>query len=101
MLVAAQSKISQKAVSGLLNALLALGKYAIVRYVFRDDTEPKLCCLVPYKGKTYECFWMSELPTSESIRDYQFNPLKPSSGEQQAAVGQLIDAMDLTALTDE
>ena len=60
-----------------------------------------MCVLIPHKTDTYECFYMAELPTSESIRDYQYNSLKESTEQQRAAVGKLIDRMNLSAVVND
>lgn len=51
----------------------------IVRYVYREKSGPKLCVLFPHETNEYRCFYMAELPTQESIRDYLFSSLKDSS----------------------
>lgn len=43
---------------------------------------------------------MTQLPTAEDIRDYQFQSLKESTPEQQKLVEQLVEQMDLCNMTD-
>ena len=77
-------------------------KVAIVRYVYREKKNaPRLCVLMPHKAKNYYCFYMSEIPTSESIRDYQFTSLKESTPDQIKAVEDLVRKMNLNDMKDE
>lgn len=102
MVLPTDSAFNKKAMAGLINALLAQKKYAIVRFVYREKKAgPKMCALIPHKTDSYECFYMAELPTSESIRDYQYNSLKESTEQQRAAVGKLIDRMNLSSVVNE
>ncbi len=49
----------------------------------------------------FECFYINLLPTSEDLRDYQFPSLKQSTKEQQKAVGEFVDSLDLMGAMDE
>jgi Ku70/Ku80 beta-barrel domain len=59
VLIANQSNsLAKKGIAALVNAMKSLNKYAIVRYVFRANSTPKLCALVPQVGKDHECLFM-------------------------------------------
>ncbi|KRX10022.1 SPOC like C-terminal domain [Pseudocohnilembus persalinus] len=85
----------QKCLASLIKACFQLKKCVIIRYVYNSRSAPRLCVLFPHIASNYECFYMTELPTTESIRDYQFNSLKEPTQEQEKVVSDLIDKMDL------
>jgi hypothetical protein len=43
--------------------MLDLKKYALVRYVSRNNAAPKLGLLIPHKTLNYSCFFLMILPT--------------------------------------
>ncbi|KAL4491899.1 hypothetical protein ABPG72_006154 [Tetrahymena utriculariae] len=94
------NSVAKKGIAALCHSMIQTNKYAIARYVWRNNGAPKLCVLTPQIGKDYECLFMSQIPTSESVRDFQFNSLKESTKEQQDLMGSLIDKMDLMNLED-
>ena len=48
VLIANQSNpLAKKGLAALTNAMKSLNKYAVVRYVWRANSTPKLCALVP------------------------------------------------------
>lgn len=62
--------------------MLTLDRYAICRHVSRNSingVNPKLVVLIPYKSSKGECFYMTDLPVEEDIREFPFNPLYQSS----------------------
>lgn len=78
---------------------------AIVRYVPRNSGNAKLAVLSPCIKAAYECLYLSSLPFSEDLRQYQFAPLsvkqikkrfKPDDEQLQAAQ-HLIDSLDLVS----
>mmetsp|Transcript_14544 Transcript_14544/g.12349 ORF Transcript_14544/g.12349 Transcript_14544/m.12349 type:complete len:145 (+) Transcript_14544:1012-1446(+) len=101
MVIAADDENHKSALASLINALYELDKVAIIRYCYRNDAAPKLACLIPHIGSSYECMWMNILPTVEDIRDYQFTSLKESTAQQQKVVGDFIDALDLMKVEED
>lgn len=86
------------AFSSLVHALYELDKVAIARYIARDrQAGVKLVVLTPHIKATYECLYMTVLPFSEDVRQYNFASLarfKPSE-DQLAAAENLINSLDL------
>ncbi|CAD8123928.1 unnamed protein product [Paramecium sonneborni] len=101
MVVAVDSEQSKKCLSALIIALIATKKVAIARFVGREKGSPKMVVLLPHKSKSYQCFWMITLPTSEDIRHFQFSALRKSTPNQQIAVASLIDKMDLETIPNQ
>ncbi|CAD8182140.1 unnamed protein product [Paramecium octaurelia] len=101
MVIAIDCEKAKKSLSALIIALIATKKVAIARFVGREKSSPKLMVLLPHKSKSYQCFWMISLPTSEDIRHFQFSALRKSTPNQQAAVASLIDKMNLETLPNE
>ena len=99
MMLPTDANNSKKGLQALVQACLLLNKVATVRYVFRKSQN--FCVLYSHKAETYYCFYICEIPTSESIRDYQFTSLKESTQNQDQAVEDLVEQMDLTKVKDE
>nr|DAA80465.1 TPA_inf: Tpb6p [Tetrahymena thermophila] len=87
--------LSKKQFSAFVQALKDQNRYFVCRYVPRKNSVPRLVALIPYFASKYECFYLNELPTSESVRQYPFNSLKQSTEIQQQVISKLIDNMDL------
>ena len=84
---------SQKLFSAFIFSMLTLNRYGIARHIPRNmqkGVSPRLVVLIPYKSTTSECFYMTDLPTAEDVREYSFSPLKSSTTAQQQLVDQLI-----------
>jgi hypothetical protein len=84
--------------------MISLNKYAIARYVSRNQkngVSPKMVVLIPYRSAEREMFYLIELPTVEDVRDYPFNSLKKSTERQQEIVKGLIDKMMLYHKVDD
>jgi ATP-dependent DNA helicase 2 subunit 2 len=80
MVLPSDGSRNEKCFYALLSACLELKKCIIARFVYREKkANPKLSCLWPAQGANYQCFWRVDLPTAESIREYQFNSLKEST----------------------
>ncbi|CAD8207171.1 unnamed protein product [Paramecium pentaurelia] len=101
MVVSIDCEKAKKSLSSLIIALIATKKVAIARFVGREKGSPKLVVLLPHKSKSYSCFWMISLPTTEDIRHFQFAALRKSTPNQQIAVASLIDKMDLENLPNQ
>jgi len=88
---------AQIALSSFIRALSELQKVIIVRYVFRDDSEPKLGFLYPHIGTNRECFYYNTLPFAEDVRQYPFKTFSTNkhTEEQLQAAEDLINSMDL------
>lgn len=88
------------AFSALCHALEEKNMVAIVRYVARGNTDPKIGFLAPHIKSSYESLIFVALPFREDIRQYGFASLqggknKEPSEEQLQAVDSLIDSMGL------
>jgi len=88
------------AFSALCHALEEKNKVAIVRYVSRGNTDPKVGFLAPHIKSNYESLMFIALPYREDIRQYSFPSLeggkiKQPSTEQIQVVDSLIDSMGL------
>lgn len=101
MLIPQDDENHKRALASLIHALYELDKVAIVRYVYRENVAPKLACLFPHIGSNYECMWMTILPTVEDLRDYQFMSLKECTTQQEKAMGEFIETLDLMKVEDE
>lgn len=56
----------QKLFTALIYSMLSLNKYAIARYVPRDNKNgviPRLVVLIPYRGINREALYLIDLPT--------------------------------------
>lgn len=96
------------AMSAFVHALYETNMVGVVRYVWRNNAQPKLMVLVPHIKAEYECLMMFQLPYMEDVRQYTFNSLPGSkrqfqpTDEQLTLVNDLISSMDLmTADVDE
>ena len=95
------------AFSSLCHALAEKKMVAIVRYVTRANTDPKLGFLSPHIKGQYDGLIFIALPYREDIRSYLFGSLNKtqneSSDQQDIAVDALIDNMGLieTAVKEE
>lgn len=96
------------AFSALCHALVEKEMVAIVRYVARGNTDPKVGFLAPHIKSSYESLIFVALPYREDLRQYQFAPLeggknKPPTQEQLDAIDCLIDTMGLvkSVIVDE
>jgi hypothetical protein len=103
MVIPTDDPASKKLFSAFIFSMLTLNRYALARYIprnMKNGVSPKLMVLIPYRSAKGECFYMTQLPTAEDIRDYQFQSLKESTPEQQKLVEQLVEQMDLCNMTD-
>ena len=90
------------ALSALIHALAETDKVAVVRYVARANSAPKIGVCVPHMKPLYECLIFVALPFLEDLRQYTFASLcKEVSADQEDAMDSLISNMDLTNQTDE
>ena len=90
--------VARKLFSAFIYSMLSMNKYALARYVPRNSkngVNPKMVILIPYRSKEREMFYLVEMPTVEDVRQYPFNPLKQSNGEQQDMVRRLVKGMML------
>lgn len=82
--------------NSIVDGMLETEKVGIVRYTMRSNTAPKLAAIFPHKSKKgFRCLYLSQLPTAEDIRDYQFSKLKPANEEEKELLDRLVDKMDL------
>lgn len=103
IVVPSDSQASKKLFSAFIYSMLTLNRYAIARYIpknLKAGASPKLMLLIPHRSLKGECFYMTQLPTSEDVRDYQFNSLKESTDRQQELIENLVDQMNLCEMTD-
>ena len=71
-----QSENDIKAMKALVEEMIKMNKVLIARYVYRNNSSPKLVVLSPHLSKKGPLFYLNVLPTVEDIRDYQFDSLK-------------------------
>lgn len=84
------------AFNSIVDGMLETQKVGIVRYTLRSNSAPKLAAIIAHKKKNgFRCLFLSQLPTAEDIREYNFAKLKPASEEEKSAVEQLVESMDL------
>ncbi|RCH83904.1 ATP-dependent DNA helicase II subunit 2 [Rhizopus azygosporus] len=97
------SEESAVAISALAHALHETDTLALVRYVYKDDSAPKLGVLFPLFEKDISLLHYVELPFSEDVHPYTFpSPPKDISDDTKGSqlIDELIDTMDLNKLTD-
>jgi ATP-dependent DNA helicase 2 subunit 2 len=102
-------------IKSLIYAMWGQGKYAIVRFVRRDGSEPKLGILAPQirdeaLGFNFDCFFFVEAPFREDLKRFTFPPLDRvvnregkelyehtslPSKEMQGCMDDLVHSMDL------
>ena len=88
------------AFSALCHALEEKNMVAVVRFVSRRNTDPKIGFLTPHIKSSYESLMFVTLPFREDIRQYSFASLngtktKNTSFEQKQSINGLIDNMML------
>jgi len=75
--------------------MISANKVMICRYVYRENSDPKLIILSPKLGKKGAILYLNTLPSVEDIRDYQFESLKECTIKQEEVVSKFIDSLDL------
>lgn len=81
--------------AALVEAMKSTNKVLICRYVYRENSDPKLVVLSPYIGHSGPVMYLNQLPTIEDIRDYQFDSLKECSSKQEEVMSGFIDSLNL------
>lgn len=91
------------AFSALCHALEEKNMVAIVRFVFRANSDPKLGFLSPHIKNSYESLIFISLPFREDIRQYSFPSLKTENlkPEQKEVINGFIDSMMLVTDDEE
>ena len=84
-----------KGTLALVTEMIKMNKVIIARYVYRNNSQPKLVVLTPHMSKKGPIFYLNILPTSEEIRDFQFDSLPEASKKQEEFIGYFIDSLDL------
>ncbi|RDD39534.1 X-ray repair cross-complementing protein 5 [Trichoplax sp. H2] len=89
------------AFSALVQALYETDKVAVVRYVYRNNSQPKLGILFPQIKATYRSLLFIQLPFMEDIRQYTFASLTTNkknvpTDDQLDLVDDLVTSMDLS-----
>ena len=84
-----------KATLALVTEMIKMNKVIIARYVYRNNSQPKLVVLTPHLSKKGPIFYLNILPTAEEIRDFQFDSLPEASKKQEEFMGCFIDSLDL------
>ena len=84
-----------KGTTALVIEMLKMNKVIIARYVYRNNSQPKLVVLTPHMSKKGPMFYLNILPTVEEIRDFQFDSLPEASKKQEEFMGHFIDSLDL------
>ena len=94
----------QKMFTALVYSMLSLNKYALARYVPRNNKNgvvPRMVVLIPHRTANREGLHLIDLPTVEDVRDYPFNPLKESTEAQKELVKQQVANMMLYRKNDQ
>ena len=84
-----------KGTLALVTEMIKMNKVIIARYVYRNNSQPKLVVLTPHMSKKGPIFYLNILPTVEEIRDFQFDSLPEASQKQEEFMGHFIDSLDL------
>ena len=84
-----------KGTLALVTEMIKMNKVIIARYVYRNNSQPKLVVLTPHMSKKGPIFYSNILPTVEEIRDFQFDSLPEASQKQEEFMGHFIDSLDL------
>ena len=84
-----------KGTLALVQEMIKMNKVIIARYVYRNNSQPKLVVLTPHMSKKGPIFYLNILPTVEEIRDFQFESLPEASQKQEEFMGHFIDSLDL------
>ena len=84
-----------KGTTALVSEMIKMNKVIIARYVYRNNSQPKLVVLTPHMSKKGPMFYLNILPTVEEIRDFQFDSLPEASKKQEEFMGHFVDSLDL------
>ena len=82
IVVPTEDPVARKLFSSFIYSMISLNRYAIARYVPRNNkngVSPKLVVLMPYRTAEKELLYLIELPTAEDIREYPFNGLRKAT----------------------
>lgn len=90
-----------KAFYTIVEGMISLNKVLLARIVTRAKSEPKLVVLHPHIGEHGPLLYMNQLPTSEDIRDYQFESFQECTPQQEEVMSGFIDELDMDANEDE
>lgn len=96
-----QSENDITALKALISEMIKLNKVIIARYVYRQNSDPKLVVLTPHLSKKGPVLYLNTLPTVEDIRDYQFDSFTPATEEQQTFMSKFIDSLDMEKNDEE
>lgn len=84
----------------IVQALYQRDEVCLVRYVFRDNAQPKLAVLTPCIKPNFICLYLNYLPTEEDVRDYPFADLAESTPQQQEAAEDFVKALSLESTNE-
>ena len=95
-----------RAFNSIVQSMINLNKLAVARIVKAANRAPKITVLFPKKkeiktDKYVYMLYMSELPTSEDMRMYNFGSSKISSEKERSLMRKLINRMDITNFQTE
>lgn len=90
-----------KAFYTIVESMISLNKVLLARIVTRAKSEPKLVVLHPHIGEHGPLLYMNQLPTSEDIRDYQFDSFQECTPQQEEVMSGFIDELDMDINEDE
>ncbi|KAI8576665.1 hypothetical protein K450DRAFT_256125 [Umbelopsis ramanniana AG] len=71
----ADNMVASATISSLARALYEQNAYALVRYVAKENQQPKLGVLVPYFEPNIDALHFIRVPFAEDIRQFPFAPL--------------------------
>lgn len=95
------------AFNSVVESMLHLNRLAIVRVVKAANRSPKINIMYPKKkinkktGNPIYFLYMSELPTSEDMRMYNFGSIKTSNQKERAMMKEFIERMDIDNFINE
>ena len=84
-----------KAFNSIVISLQETDRVGIGRYTSRNNTTPKLVVIKPNISSRGCCLYLSQIPTAEDLRDYQFPSLVMSTETQRNLAAEFIESMDL------
>ena len=87
-----------KAFTSLIRHLLSTRKVGLARLVIRNNSGPKLVTMIPREISARQgryCFYLSQLPTVEDVRQFRFSSLQSSNATQRGVVKEFVSKMQL------
>lgn len=89
---------AERAMTTLAGSMQALKRTALVRFVYRDNSQPKIGALFASVKPSRSILYFMALPFAEDLRGFNFRSFSEvgTSAEEQASVDAMVNAMDLS-----